>query len=613
MAEETSIWVGRDEHNGVLSQPRRDVKPPPHWRLEAIVRTPRPRSLTVSDDRRRAVFIEDAETSDVWLVNLEGFPAERLTTGRAPAPYWEDIEPRLSPNEKTVAYGDEGYVWLAPTAGGPTRRLIEGGSPVWIGNARLIISVERDDTTRLAVVETADPWPRRLASKHFDLGEHGDEGEAAVSPDGSEVAYTFTPRGDLNRSEIRVASLKSGEVRALTGSPEMHDREPNWSPDGTRLLYASERSGFYELHLVDSDGSGERQLTSARADHSQTDWHPDGKRLLAVRGRRNHFDMVVIDSEDGTAQVVEEGGCWSSPHWAGAGGIVAAYEDHATPPELRLSTHARLRSPAPPAIRRAPHAKLEGVSYRSFDGLEIPAFLMRPRDALAGNRVPAVVYPHGGPTSAYTDEWDGYAQFFVDKGYAWLPINFRGSTGYGREFERANHGVWGVDDTKDCLAAADYLRTLDWIDGDRLAIFGASYGSYMALLSVTDDPEHRYRCAVAKYGDCDIVTSWAQGDRVGVQDLERMMGSPASAREGYRAGSAYGRLENVEVPILVAHGERDERVSPKQSEQLVAELRRLDKTFEYVTYPTEAHGLLRAGPALHFYQRLERFLDWHLM
>ena len=84
----------------------------------------------------------------------------------------------------------------------------------------------------------------------------------------------------------------------------------------------------------------------------------------------------------------------------------------------------------------------------------------------------------------------------------------------------------------DCLAAADHLRTLDWVDGDRLAIFGASYGSYMALLSVTDDPEHRFRCAVAKYGDCDILTSWAQGDREGVQDLERMMGHPADRARG---------------------------------------------------------------------------------
>jgi dipeptidyl aminopeptidase/acylaminoacyl peptidase len=116
-----------------------------------------------------------------------------------------------------------------------------------------------------------------------------------------------------------------------------------------------------------------------------------------------------------------------------------------------------------------------------------------------------------------------------------------------------------------------------------------------------------------KYGDCDIVTSWAQGDRLGVQDLERMMGPPSAAREEYRAGSPFHRLSQIEVPLLVSHGERDERVNPKQSAQLVTELRRLGKTFEYVTYPTEAHGFLRAGPQVDFYRRMERFLDWHLM
>ena len=606
-----SMWVGKDEHEGVLAQPRKDLKPPRHWRLEAIAQTPRPHSLTVRE--RHAVFIEAAsETSDVWLVDLEGGGApERLTTGREPVAYWDDTAPRLSPDGSTVAYADGDDVWLVPTAGGPPRKLVAGTSPVWVDDARLIIQVERDDTTRLAVVGVDDAWPRLLAVAHGELDAHGDEGEAAVSPDGSEVAYTFTARADLSRSsEIRVAALDGGTVRAVSGTADMHDNAPAWSPDGATIAYASERSGFYEVHLA---GAEDRQLTSAGADHEELAWHPDGTRLLAVRGRRNRFDVVVVDAATGEADVVAEGGTWGGPNWTPSGAIVATYEDHATPPELRLVGADKLHAPAPRATRRAPYADIEEVSFPSLDGLEIPAFLRRPANADPEQPVPAIVYPHGGPTDAYIDDWDGHAEYFVDKGYAWLAPNFRGSTGYGRDYERLNHGVWGVKDTEDCLAAADYLRTLDWVDGERLGIFGASYGSYMALLAVTDDPQRRFRCAVAKYGDCDIVTSWAQGDRYGVQDLERMMGPPSSAREAYRAGSPFHRLDNVQVPLLIAHGERDERVSPKQSEQLVAELRRLGKTFEYVTYPTEGHGLLRAGPQIDFYRRLERFLDWHLM
>ena len=366
MAE--SIWVGKDEHEGVLAQPRTDRKPPAHWRLEAVAHTPRPRSLDVVGSR--AVFIEDGgDTSDLFLLDVDaaGRP-RRLTTGREPMPYWEDTQPRLSPDGTRVAYGDGGHVWLVPTEGGPPRRLVEGASPLWVDNGRLLIAVERDDTTRLAVVDAEDAWPRRLAIHHGQLERYGDEGEPAVSPDRSQVAYTFTPRGDLNRSEIRVANLDTGEVRALTGTPRMHDADAAWSPDGATVAYLSERSGFVELHLA---GTEDRQLTSAGADHSDPQWHPDGTRLLAVRNRRNRFELVAVDARTGEAETLAGGGTWSRPHWTPGGGVVGEYSDHATAPELR-SADGPVHAPAPLSVRRAPHATLEDVAFTSFDGWRSP-------------------------------------------------------------------------------------------------------------------------------------------------------------------------------------------------------------------------------------------------
>jgi dipeptidyl aminopeptidase/acylaminoacyl peptidase len=617
------IWIGKDERAGIPVPERVDVPPPPHWRLEAIAHTARPRSLSVSPDGRRAVFIEDRDTSDLFALDLETPHAapERLTAGRELQAHWEDTHPRISPDGATVAYGDAGHVWLVPATGGVPRKLVAGGAPVWLDDAHLLVAVEHEieatRTTRLTVVDVADPFPRRLVTDHAGIDALGDEEEAVVSPDGAEVAYTFIPRSDLKRAEIRVVEVVTGRVRALTGTPGMADMSPAWAPDGATLAYVSERSGHRELHAVDRGGGNDRQLTDERADFAQPAFRRDGARIAAVRGRRNRFDVVLVDPTSGAVEDVASGGTWDRPAWTAAGDLVAGYEDHATPAELRRVSPGgeprAIHAPAPLQVKRAPHAKPEEVAYESFDGLEIPAFLFRPRGASADAPVAAIVVPHGGPTDAYIDDHDARAQYFVDKGYAWLAPNFRGSTGYGRDFERRNHGVWGVEDTKDCLAAADYLRTLDWVDGDRLAIFGGSYGSYMATTAVADDPEHRFRCAIAMYGDVDILTSWAQGDRLGVQDLERMMGHPSTAREAYRAGSPVHRLENVQAPILIAHGERDERVNPAQSEEHVAELRRLGKTFEYITYPTEAHGFVRAGPQLHFHRRLERFLDWYLM
>ncbi len=610
MGEAAALWVGKDEHNGVPSQPRVDLPPPPHWRLEVVAAVERPHHLEVSPDGNELVFVLDRDGSDLWTIGAAGGPPDRITVGRDPAPYWEDTQPVWSPDGESVAYGQAGEVLVVPARGGPTRRLVEGGEPTWIDRQRLLITVDRHRVGRLAVVDVDDPWPQAVGV------DGGDSSSAVVAPDGKQAVFVWFPPDDRQRSDLMALDLGSGTVRSLSGTPGYRLHSPAIDPDGGVVAFVSERSGRHELHLVGLDGSGERRLTAAGADFSAPRWHPSGDRLVTIMTDAGRSHLVEVDAGDGQVRIVAEGGTWSNPNWVGEGAVSALYEDHRTPPQIRRvdpdGTITVLFAPAPAPVRTAPHVTPTEVRFPSFDGLEIPALLFRPRPN-GGRPAPAVVYPHGGPTSHYGDEWDGHAQYFLDKGYAWLAINFRGSTSYGLEFERANHGVWGVADTEDCLAAYDYLAGLEWIDPRRIAIFGASYGSYLALSSLVLDPSHRFAAGVAKYGDCDILTSWAQGDRPGSDDLERMMGHPAHNPAGYREGSPYHRLSELERPILVAHGEQDERVHPRQSQQLVDRLRRLDKTYEYVTYPTEGHGLLRTGPQLHFYRRLERFLDWYLM
>lgn len=614
MPEPLSLWIGKEEYGGVPTPTRRGDPKPPHWRLEAIAATERPRSISIARDGQTLAFIQDRDTSDIWLLDLRGGDPERLTTGRDPMPYWEDTTPVVSPDGTQVAYADHGWIWLVPTAGGPPRKLVEAGSPVWLGSNRLVVSIEREERSRLAVVSLADAWPQPLVRSSPGLDFAGDESQAAASPDGRLVAFSFTPRADLNRTDIRIVDVATGDARALTGAAETHDQEPRWSPDGRLLAFKAQRQEWYELRVIDV-GTGEaRVVASQAADFSELQWHPDGTGLVAIRSARFSHDLVVVDAAGAEVTLVASGGAWGTPLWTADGSIVATYEDRGTPPELRLvrdrETKALL-APAPVAVSRAPHVAPKDVRFPSSDGLEIEALLYRP--AVAG-RVPAVVYPHGGPTELYGDDWDGHAQYFVDKGYAWLALNFRGSTGRGKTFERLNFGDWGGGDRDDCLAAADFLRTLEWVDGDKLAIFGASYGSYMALCAAVEDAGDRFRCAVCKYGDCDLLTTWSQGDRNGVYYCgENMLGHPSENRDVFLRGSPVHQLDRLAVPLLIAHGERDERVHPKQSEELVAELRRLGKTFEYVTYPTEAHGFLRAGPQIDFYRRLERFLDWYLL
>lgn len=600
------FWVGKDQHYGVASKDRPDAPEPKTWSLQAIAAVDRPHDAVLSPDGANVSFILDRDTSDVWVVPVVGGQPSRITTGRELAPYWEDDPATWSPDGRRLAYSAEGSVWVVGVAGGLSEEVARGSSPVWISDDELILSMDIDEKSRLVRTAVTDPWPRPISPLDLNCGG------ARAFIDHSVVLFVEYPADDRSSSNVWIHRLDEGTAQQLTDEPDTHDRDPGLSPDGATVAFTSERTGWYEVYLVNIDGTGLRQLTNEEGGFSSLRWHPNGDRLLAVRSRRGTDDLVVIDARSGDVSVVGAGGEWGSPAWSSEG-PVAIHEAHDQPPRLvRIGDDGAVTifDAVPASIRSATYSRPEEVTYLSADGTEIAGFLYRPD---GDGPYPAVVYPHGGPTSVYGDTWDGHAQYFVEKGYGWFAINFRGSTGYGRDFERANHGVWGVKDTEDCLAAADYLATHYWVDPERIAIFGASYGSYMALASLALDPEHRFACGVAKYGDSDIATSWAEGDRGGREDLERMMGTPAENRQAYRAGSPLWHVEDIERPILVAHGELDDRVPPAQSEQLVAALKRHEKTFEYVTYPTEGHGLLRSGPQVHFYQRLERFLDWHLM
>lgn len=597
----SSPWLGRDEHGGVPSQRRPDRVAPPRWRLDAIYATERPHHPMVSTDGTRIAFIlSSGATSDVHTVPVVGGQATRLTTNRALASYWEDSRAEWSPDGTRIACTSGDDVLVVPAAGGPPLRIAGASLGAWFDDDRLVVIVDRDHTTRLALVEVSDPWAQPFGP------EGGDVGQVRVTDDHRVVA-TFWPRSDFNRADIIMAE-PAGDWSTLVGHADRRALDPAIHED--KLAYALEEDGWKAVFLTDLDGSGHDLLVKDDCDFTDLAWSPDGKRIAAVRSSRGQGDLVAIRTE-GVVDVVAEGGSWQTPQWADDV-IVAVHESHGRAPRLVTAgeTVTTLYDGAPAAVMSSPHRTFERVTYRSADGLDIEGLLFKPD--ITSDPVPAVVYPHGGPTSVYADEWDGHAQYFIDKGYAWLAINFRGSTTYGVDFERRNHDDWGVGDTADCIAAGHYLQGLSWVDGDRIAIFGASYGSYMALTSLVH-PDNPFACGVAKYGDCNILTSWAQGDRVGRDDLERMMGHPSVNRNGYLAGSPIHDIDQIERPILIAHGENDARVHLKQAEELVRELSRRGKRYEYVTYPQEGHGFLRRESQIDFYERLERFLDWHLM
>jgi dipeptidyl aminopeptidase/acylaminoacyl peptidase len=597
-------FVGKDVFGGIPSQQRPDVDPPKHWRLEDVFATARPHHPALSPDGETVVFVLDLEgQSDLWSLCLTDGSVTRLTTDRGPMAYWSDDAPVWSPDGQTLAYNHDGKVTVIPASGGLPRRLVDGSAGAWIDNSRLSVIVDKERFTRLAVVDIEDAWPVPVGPAN------GDVGRPVVISEGR-FLISYYPKEDFSRSDI-VLIEPDGSWRTLVSHPDR--RAANHAIHGHQVAYTLEDADWAGVFLTGLDDDRHEKLAGGDRDYSSLAWAEDGRTLYAIATARGSSDLVRI-ALDGSVETIAQGGAWDWPVVTSAG-VVAFHEAADSPAAIYLvgddGARTTLYDGVPAGIRTAPHAKMERITYTSYDGLEIEGFLLRPADI--SKPVPAVVYPHGGPTDYDGDLWDGHAQYFVDKGYAWLSINFRGSTTYGLAFERANHGDWGVGDVEDCQAAAAYLGELGWIDPSRIAIYGSSYGSYMTFSSLVY-PENRFACGASKYGgDIDILTSWAQGDRVGREDLERQMGHPSDDRRAYHAGSPIHRIERINRPLLLAHGERDVRVHPKQSEELVEALDQIGATYEYITYPEEGHGLFSRESQLHFFRRLERFLDWHLM
>jgi dipeptidyl aminopeptidase/acylaminoacyl peptidase len=258
----------------------------------------------------------------------------------------------------------------------------------------------------------------------------------------------------------------------------------------------------------------------------------------------------------------------------------------------------------------------ERFGFAARDGLRIEGTLWRPAGATGrrgGARVPAVVYPHGGPTSQSLRSWSPFKQLLVREGFALLDVDFRGSTGYGQAFRHANIGEWGNADARDMVDAARWAAEQPWCDG-RLAIFGGSYGGYLTLCALAEEPS-LWRAGVDLYGDSDIAESYRHGDRIGRLDLERMMGSPDDPKRTavYRRGSPVYRADRIEAPLLILHGRKDKRVVPLMTERMVEALTIEGKHHEVHWYDEEGHGWEKRETKRDAYGRIVAFLKRHLL
>jgi dipeptidyl aminopeptidase/acylaminoacyl peptidase len=251
------------------------------------------------------------------------------------------------------------------------------------------------------------------------------------------------------------------------------------------------------------------------------------------------------------------------------------------------------------------------LSFRSNDGLYMDGYLYKPKME-PGKKYPGLVSVHGGGTNAYGNGFHGLDLYLAQKGFVVLAIEYRGSSGYGRPFQKLSVGDWTRGQGWDAVAASDLLRSLPYSSG-KVGIFGGSYGGIMTMAAVTRDPS-KFQAAAPFYGMYDWVAAYDDADRLGkiflVTGFEGYR--PEENPDMYYRNSTINFLKDVNVPLLIEHGELDRRAPYSQALRLVETLKKQGKTLEFFHYPDEQHGIRRPKNYVDAYTRMEAWFVKYL-
>lgn len=395
------------------------------------------------------------------------------------------------------------------------------------------------------------------------------------------------------------------------------------SRDGRSLLVVSSReanAGRLERHDL-ATGAVEVVAEDPTYDVSGVMRHPDTWEIQAVSFLRERVEHVVLDAGvrddfERLASLDEGDLAVADRDHADRSWLVAFAKDDGPVSywrwdrERRSAQHLFVHRPA---LAERTLARMEPFSFRARDGLTIHGYLSFP-PGLERSGLPAVVDVHGGPWTRDVWGFDPEAQWLANRGYLCVQVNYRGSTGYGKDFVNAGDREWGGRMLDDLVDAVDRVVEEGYADPERIAIYGGSYGGYAALAGATFTPD-RFRCVVDLVGPSNLRTlieSVPPYWEPVIAQFHRRVGHPVDDAELLWSRSPLSRVDRIRTPILVAQGANDPRVKLAESEQIVAAMREKGIDHEYLLFPDEGHGFAKPENRMRFYAAAEAFLARHL-
>ncbi|MBX2914319.1 MAG: S9 family peptidase [Cyclobacteriaceae bacterium] len=446
----------------------------------------------------------------------------------------------------------------------------------------------------------------------------------AISNDDRYIA--LTEEITTNNSNMYLLDTQSGKMQLLS----QHEGDVQFNPqyfslDGTKLIYLTdEGSEFMYLAAYDIASGTKSKLEEAPWDIMYSYLSRNGKYRVVAINNDARTEIKIYDESNGGKLLNVEGlpaGDITGVNISDSEKLMSFYVSSSKSPSnlfvynFETKEVKQLTNTMTTEIDANDLVAGEVIRYKSFDGLEIPALLYKPKGIKAGDKVPALLWIHGGPGGQTRLGYSPIIQHLVNHGYAILAVNNRGSSGYGKTFFAADDRKHGNEDLRDCVEAKKYLATLPYIDMDKVGIMGGSYGGYMTMAALTFAPEE-FKVGVNLFGVTNwlrtlkSIPPWWESFR---KALYVELGDPFTADSvALYNKSPLFHTDKITKPFIVLQGSNDPRVLQVESDEIVANARKNGVPVEYVIFPDEGHGFVKKENNIKALEEILKFLDKYL-
>jgi len=407
--------------------------------------------------------------------------------------------------------------------------------------------------------------------------------------------------------------------------------QPEFSPDGEYLTYISDREGWWNIYLYHLSSEAIYQLTDGFADHALPPWlqnqsyygfSPDSKCIYGLRYQHGFGSLwqFYLDSKTENQIELDPKYNWfeSLSVNPNMDQIALIASGSRTPPEIivtsprggqRVIRQATELDLDPDQFSQPEHITLRIKSSDLIHGLYYPA---HNSEYEGKGKPPLLIIIHSGPTRQKYAEFQPRTQFFTSRGYSVLEINYRGSTGYGRDYWEALEGKWGILDVEDVYQAAKAISREGLIDKSRIALLGSSSGGLTVLQLLVNYPRF-FRAGISLYGVTDLKELIKDPPKFERYYHHWLVGDPEKEAEEYHARSPIYSADRIQTPIAIFQGGKDPIVPQEQAELFIEALKKNGIPHEYYLYPDEGHGFKKAENVRDFYEKTEKFFQIYLL